>query len=1384
MTDSAPTPVVFRPRRLGSWAVAALAMAMSLVGLLAAARYAVLTPQVRRVIEAKASGLRLGPVGQLEVRGLSGDVLTDLTVRHVAIRDANGVWLDARNVHVRWQWQRLLQRRFEAELVEAEAVRVLRRPVLNPRRKPFKLPISVDIDRAATRLELMPGFSYRRGLYDVDLALHLERKGRSRGAMKAFSRLHAGDHLDATFAIGGAEPMRLTVTAQEALGGAVAGALGLPADRPFKLDIDAAGAIKAGRFRALASSGATQPLRAQGAWTSRGGRAGGVLRLDASTLTAPLAERLGPEVRFGAAAQPAGDGYHALDVRVISPTVVARAWGRGDLVGRRLAPEGVKVDARAPSLAKLVDGPFAGPAAVAGVMQGQVEDWTFTGSASAADLKLPAYGLATVSGPLEVRRAKGVTALAADVSGRGGRGDGLWAALLGGAPAAKLQAEQRPDGQLIVKQLDAVGRGLRVKVAGSRGLLGGVSVRGRAELTNLAAVRPGSGGTAVIEGSVAQARAGATWSVDLDGRGARLALGLGEWDRLVGPSPRVKLDADWLDGRLTVKRANFDGAAAQLALSGVAQPGGQLAFKANWSAAGPFRAGPVELAGKVSGAGDLTGSLTQPRLTLGADIEQIDVPRLPLTSARLDLVFAAQNGGADGRFMLTAASEFGPVEARSAFALSPGGLDLRDLLVDAAGVYAEGSVRLAGNRPSAADLAVTVTPGALLAEGRIAGDFRIVAGDGEPRAELGLQASNVRTPGSSFVVRRAQFKGDGPLADLPYSLSADGGSGQGAWSLVGRGSLGAEDGGYQLGFDGEGALGKRSLRTTETAILRLDGQGRHARLRLADGGGGALSLDGVFRGRRIEVTARTDNINLGLFNPDLDGRVDATLAVEGEGGDLAGTLDATLDGARARGAEAARGLDGALHARLQGDELIFKADAGNTQGLKATADLVLPAEASAAPFRIAIARRRPLSGRISAEGEVGPLWDLFGGGSRSLAGSVRANGVLGGTLADPTAVGRLEVDRGRFDDGATGLSLRDVVLRADLGREILDITEARGVDGKGGSLAGQGRISLARDGASTFRLDLRGFRLIDNETLTATSTGQATITRGADGKVKLGGDLVIDRADVSAASDVPVGVAAMEVIEINRPDSLAARATSRARQGSGWVLDMRLKAPRRVFVRGRGLDVELSLDAHVTGTTAKPMLSGTAKMVRGDYDFAGKRFEFDDRSVIYLSTKLQNIRLQLDATREDPTLTVGVKIRGTAERPEVTLVSTPSLPDDEILARVLFGRSAAQLTAVEGAQLASALSSMAAGGGGLDVIGNLRNFARLDRLAFAGGDEEGVTVSGGKYLTDNIYLEVTGGGREGASAQVEWRIRRNLAVLSRITDQGNNRLAVRWRKDY
>ena len=638
------------------------------------------------------------------------------------------------------------------------------------------------------------------------------------------------------------------------------------------------------------------------------------------------------------------------------------------------------------------------------------------------------------------------------------------------------------------------------------------------------------------------------------------------------------------------------------------------------------------------------------------------------------------------------------------------------------------------------------------------------------------------TRAGELLIQTANFSADGPLERMPYRLDASGFSPHGSWKADGTGVIDGVAGAYGATFEGAGRLRNADFKTLEPAVLKL-GDREQSLSFLANIGGGKARIDARQGGGALHATADLSGVSLGLLDQDFIGRVDAQISLQGQGPRLDGVMQAKLAGAGEKGAANEPTLDGVVNAALTGPTMVIDAQLGNAQGLSSRAHLVLPAEASAAPFRISLLRTAPMKGDFSADGEVKPLWDLLMGGERSLAGKVHAVGTLGGTLADPQAKGEATIAAGQFSDSATGLKLTNVGMSARLDQSAIDVSQFTGQDGAAGSVSGSGRISLERAGASSFRLDLTRFRLIDNDIATAVASGQATISRGGDGAVKLTGALSIDRADVAANPPVPSGVTPMDVTEINRaPGGGGGHLQAVNSHAPAVGLDVTLKAPKNVFLKGRGLNVELSLDAHVPGSTAAPVLTGAARVVRGDYDFAGKRFQFDNRGVVYLATSADDIRLDLTATRDDPSLTAVIRIEGTASKPRITLTSTPVLPNDEVLSQVLFGASASQLSPLDAAELASAMTSLA-GGSGFDVVGNLRSFAHLDRLAL-GGDTTGAIVSGGKYVTDNVYLEISGGAN-GPTGAVEWRVRKDLSIIGRAaTAAGDSQIEVRWRKDY
>jgi translocation and assembly module TamB len=1386
----------FLPRSLTGWLVTLGVLLAVLVSLAALGlRFGVNTVPGLAFVEAQANGLKVGRYGRLKIEGLSGDIWRNLSIRRLTIEDEKGTWLEGRNLTLKWRYQELFARQFHADSILAEDLILIRRPTLTPKGKSSALPVTILIDSLKARVQSRPAFSEVAGDFDLDGRLAVRRAGGASGRFVALSRIHRGDFADIGFDFGATDALLVNAKAAEAKGGALAGALGLPTGQPFSLDAQAKGTTKAGQFNLLVETGDRQPAKASGSWSGAGGSASGYVRLDASTLTRGLAGMFGPQVEFDVRGKKRTTELYDLDATLTTETVELHAVGPANLGKQYAGPGGIAVTASTASLGRLTSDAATGQARFEGRFSGDAKGFTLSGNLGASNLTAAGFRLASISGPTKLSTAKGDLTLVTDLSGSGGAGDGYVAALLGSKPTARLEAARLKDGRLLVRQLRATGAGLKLDASGSRGLMGGLSFKGDAEVSNFGAVKLGGRGAVAGSWSADQSGAGKPWVFKVDAKGSNLAFGYDELDRLLGSSPRLRGRASLAGGAVNVDEVKLDAERARATGSGKLGAQGALGFKLDWTAEGPFRVGPVEIAGKAKGDGTIGGTLSAPRADLTARFDEIDIPRLPLRDAEVTLTFMRRPGGGDGAFTLNAASPSGPARLRTDFSIVDNGVDLSGLDADAGGVQASGSVALRRGRPSSADLTVAAGPGILLDAGSIAGSAKITDSAGGARAVLNLTAKDaVLRDAGGLTLESAAITANGPLDRLPLRIKAAGESPVGVYSVDLSGTL-AElrdrpSANWQLTFDGGGKIGRTELRVSETSRLAFGGGVTEAKLRLASGAdgqaAGTAKVDINITKGDATIQAVLDNLPLAAVNQDLAGRFDANLTLRGKGETLTGQLDAAVKNVRARGSARMLTLDGTVQAKLDDRFITVLANASSAQGLKADGSFVFPTVASAAPLRLAIDRSRPVQGKFSADGEIKPLWDLLMGGDRSLGGRVQLTGSLGGTLADPLLKGDASLSGGTFEDGPTGLKLRDVTLKAAFADNAIDVTQLSGKDPSGGKAQGSGRISLEREGTSSFRLDLTRFQVIDNDLATATASGQATVNRAADGNVRLEGALRIDRAEIAAEPLSPSGVTPMDVIEINKPETSATRRAAakeaKAESGPAITLDVTLKAPREIFVRGRGLDVELSLDAHVTGTTAKPVLTGTASVVRGDYDFAGKRFEFDERGTIRLSTDPRQIRLNLTATREDPSLTAVVKVQGTAAKPEITLTSTPELPQDEVLSRVLFGSSAAQLSPFEAAQLASALANLA-GGGGFDVIGNIRELAGLDRLTLGGTELTGVTVAGGKYLTNDVYLELIGGGRDGAAVQVEWRVRKNLSIVSRIGGT-DSKLSVRWRRDY
>ncbi len=254
------------------------------------------------------------------------------------------------------------------------------------------------------------------------------------------------------------------------------------------------------------------------------------------------------------------------------------------------------------------------------------------------------------------------------------------------------------------------------------------------------------------------------------------------------------------------------------------------------------------------------------------------------------------------------------------------------------------------------------------------------------------------------------------------------------------------------------------------------------------------------------------------------------------------------------------------------------------------------------------------------------------------------------------------------------------------------------------------------------------------------------------------------------------------------------------------ALDAEIDIPGQAFVRGRGLDSEWRGKVKIAGTSDQPSIAGGLEVVHGNVNLLGKSFGIQ-RGTITFPGGLSDPQLDVLAEAVTAAVTAQVILTGSASAPKLQLTSQPQLPQDEILARVLFGKNAGQITPAQGLQLAYAASTLSSGGP--DVIDRLRRATGLDRLTLgtdadsnalgppqvnrnATGNTTSVpSVSGGKYIAPGVFVGVeegadpnTGSSTPTTRSKVEIEITPQISAQSRMGADGSTEVGIGWKHDY
>ena len=1275
--------------------------------------------------------------GAVVIEGLSGRFPDALRLHHLEVRDAAGAWLLADDVLLDWSPTRLLRRAALIERLEAARMQVPRLPIASTApaatdSQPFALPVRVTAQRIhVARAELGAGVLGAAATMSLDGnvdGVSLQ----DASANLALRRLDAPGDYKATLYIDTAS-IAATLDAGETDGGLIATVAALPGLGPLSIKASLDGPRNAVATNLALSAG---PLQAT---------AKGTLDLDGS----------------------AAD----LDVSASAPAMTPRpgvAW------------QSVALQAR-------VHGPFTAPDA--------------TG-------KLRIEGLAAAGA--EVRR------VVADIQGNAGR-IGLHATvdgvrlpgpspeLLAAEPVvldadAKLDDPARPVTFALVHPL--------LTIKGDARTGGDISANAdviAADLAPLAAI----GGVDLRGGTALRFRAamaGGVTRLEADGK-VSITGGVTPIPALMGDA-NLGASAQLAGSDITLSRLEIDGKTLRLSAQGSSKAGVVDAR---------YRLGLTDLAAlapTLAGAIEADGHLQGPTTSLALDTTikgEVGAPNVPRGPVTLTVALQGLPGAPTGQVMAEGTLAGAPLAlAVTAQREADGALQATITRADWRSLHAEGALTLPAGATlplGQVDLRMEKLEDLRPFNGQpLSGSVTAQVSLDQREARLQAEAHNAVLPGSRVGHAVLTARVTDPTTDpvVNAQLAAEGIDAGGA-----KGSAKIDVSGLQA-----------ALAVRTTAALQISGTDAQisgaALVNATDKIIQVNALQVVTKGETIRLLAPAhvrladgvaiDRLRLGVREAvlDLAGRLSPTL-------DMTATLRAPADLARLASPEFAADGTIALDAKLTGTPAqpsgTIKLNANGVRlrsgpgravpaaSLTASAQLAgtaarIDARLSAGPsLQLAVVGQAPLGAgaldlRATGTLDLVLLDPVLTAGGRQARGRVALDAQVGGTLAAPRIGGTAQLSGGELQDFTQGVRITGIAasLRAD--GDTVRIASFTGRAGPG-TVALSGSVGVLAPGLPVdLAVTLRNARPLASDRLTADLDADLTVRGQAAGELQAAGRIGIKRAEIRIPERLPASIA---VLDVRRPGQ---KPPPPASAGGAIGLDLTINAPRAIFVRGRGLDSELGGELRVKGTSTAPQVSGGFDMRRGTISVAGTTLTFTRGKVGFDGTGVTGkidptLDFAADTTAGAVTATLG--IGGYASAPKIKLSSVPELPQDEVLAYLLFKRSAKELGPFQLAEIAAAVANLTGVGGGANPLESVRKGLGLDRLSVGGGASGSApSVEAGRYVGNGVYVgakQGTTGGQTQATVQID--ITKGLKAQTDVgTGQGGNSVGLSYQFEY
>jgi translocation and assembly module TamB len=427
-----------------------------------------------------------------------------------------------------------------------------------------------------------------------------------------------------------------------------------------------------------------------------------------------------------------------------------------------------------------------------------------------------------------------------------------------------------------------------------------------------------------------------------------------------------------------------------------------------------------------------------------------------------------------------------------------------------------------------------------------------------------------------------------------------------------------------------------------------------------------------------------------------------------------------------------------------------------------------------------------------------------------LTGQFSADVRVRGTIESPRLDGLVETTNGGFSVVATGVTYTNAIARLLLegNRVLVDRFELTD-DGRD-QLVAIGSVGIERRSVGEMNLQISAadFKVLDNEYGNLEVNTDLRVT-GEVAKPTVTGEILteagrmeIDRIldELTRSPYKTQATVAVEPVSETQPASDALAFITGGPMSDDpnaglydtSTIDVRLRLPDNLMLRGRDMHASFSRvglgDMNITvggdlqirkAPGGEPDLVGTVTVVRGFYDFQGRRFEvLRDSQIRFQGTHPIDPALSVDAQRIISGITAIVNIRGTARQPQVRLSSQPPLDEADVLSLIIFNMPINQLGEGERLNLAERAGGLAVGYLATPLANSIAEALDLDIFEIrATGEETGQpSVALGQQFGSRLFVSFRQefGSDDYRQLSLEYQLTSLLRLVSTVT-QGNQR---------